>query len=81
MNGAGHIVNLKKQLAILPLHPPASTSSNWAEMDSAECPNHISLEWKVAEIPLHFPVINESDVWHCAEAVCARVCSATPTLG
>lgn len=52
--------------------PPASTSSNWAEMASAECPNHISPEWKVAEIPLHFPVINESDVWHCAEAVCAR---------
>lgn len=77
MNGAGHIVNpkkkQKKQLAIL---PRLAVFSNWAEMASADCPNHVSLKWKLAEISEHFPGINESDPSYCAEAVCA-----TPTLG
>lgn len=42
---------------------------NWAETASADCHNHISAEWRVAEICEHFPEINESDPSYCAGAV------------
>lgn len=45
-------------------------------MAPADCPHHISLKWKLAEISELFPEINESDLPYCAEAACGCLSDA-----
>lgn len=62
-----------KQLPILPFHDiHIFFLAQGKTVTSADCPNHISLEWKVAEMLVFFPDTSETNPFTHAEAVYQR---------